>query len=444
MEMEFSPFTLIAGVNASGKSNLFDALQLLSRLAEANNLKKAFAEQRGEFLELFTQYGINDYAKKMSFTLDMLVPKTVMDAWGSEAKLKYTRLRYELQISRTSNPNGFEELFVTHESLVNLKHNEDSWIKKINKNQREYWRPSVATGRRGVPYMETTLENGIPTVVVPQDGSGGGKKRFPLTNASRTVLSSFDSVDFPHLLAVKEEMKRWKFLQLNPEDLRKPSSKDGNDTISQSGQYLAAALQRIKRQDPYTLREISRKLNNFLPNFVDVDVIDDTENRQYLIKLQDVDGKYYSSRVLSEGTLRVLSLCILEHDPAHNGLLCFEEPENGIHPFRIEAMAELLKDLSTQLEQYDEPLRQVIVNTHSPLLLQIVHKWGPKQQLGIWLADIRKRVMDHEDKRVKIAATSFIPIHPDTDTHPPLFSEQEKKMTMATAQKILNTAAILN
>ncbi|MFT5618359.1 MAG: AAA15 family ATPase/GTPase, partial [Arenicella sp.] len=47
-EMEFTPFTVIAGANASGKSNLFDALKLLSRLAESDNLKKAFKEQRGE------------------------------------------------------------------------------------------------------------------------------------------------------------------------------------------------------------------------------------------------------------------------------------------------------------------------------------------------------------------------------------------------------------
>ena len=31
-EMEFTPFTVIAGANASGKSNLFDSLTLLSRL----------------------------------------------------------------------------------------------------------------------------------------------------------------------------------------------------------------------------------------------------------------------------------------------------------------------------------------------------------------------------------------------------------------------------
>jgi hypothetical protein len=38
------------------RSNLFDALMLISRLAEVENIKKAFKEQRGEFGELFTKF----------------------------------------------------------------------------------------------------------------------------------------------------------------------------------------------------------------------------------------------------------------------------------------------------------------------------------------------------------------------------------------------------
>ena len=51
-EMTFTPLTIVAGANASGKSNLFDALKLLSRLAETD-LKTAFSEQRGNPIELF-------------------------------------------------------------------------------------------------------------------------------------------------------------------------------------------------------------------------------------------------------------------------------------------------------------------------------------------------------------------------------------------------------
>ena len=38
-EMEFTPLTIVAGTNAAGKSNLFDALNLLSRLAEVEYIQ---------------------------------------------------------------------------------------------------------------------------------------------------------------------------------------------------------------------------------------------------------------------------------------------------------------------------------------------------------------------------------------------------------------------
>ena len=353
-EMEFTPLTIIAGTNASGKSNLFDALNLLSRLAESDNLKKAFSEQRGDFIELFTQFGDDKNASDIHFIVEMLVNRKVKDAWGNEADLKYTRLRYELKIKRFTNSSGIEDLAVDFEKLIKLNHQDDKWVRLIPSEYLEYWRPKVITGKRGIPYLDTETENDILTVFAPQDGVGGNKRRFPLNNATRTVLSSFDTVDFPHVLAAKEEMRSWKFLQLNPEDLRQATSKSkGDDIITSSGKNLAAALFRIKQFDTYSLTEISRKLNSFLPNFVQVDVIDDIENKQYVIKLWDADKKEFSSRVLSEGTLRILALCILEYDNNHTGLLCFEEPENGIHPFRINAMANLLIDLSIDFGDID-------------------------------------------------------------------------------------------
>jgi predicted ATPase len=441
-EMEFSPFTVIAGANASGKSNLFDALKLLGRLAEADNLKKAFREQRGEFMELFTQYGENDYANEMSFCVEMLVNQKIKDAWGNEENLKYTRLRYELKIKRYTNSAGIEDLAVTYEHLENLKHQEDKWIKLIPQNSRDYWRPKVVTGKRGIPYIKTENENGgIDTVLVPQDGKTGNKRRFPLNNASRTVLSSFETIDFPHVLAAKEEMRSWQFLELNPEDLRQPTNKNtGEDTLSQSGKNLAAVLYRIKQEDPYILREISRKLQTFLPDFIEVDVIDDTENKQYLIKIKDKDKKWYSSRVLSEGTLRILALCILEYDNKHKGLLCFEEPENGIHPLRIEAMAKLLKGLSLDFNDTEMPLHQVIVNTHSPVLVYQINKWQNDNNVSIWYAEMRNRITDINGKRISLSITSILPVVKDNQLSIVL-SEQDKKLTLANVRRYLETAS---
>jgi predicted ATPase len=443
-EMEFTPFTVIAGANASGKSNLFDALTLLSRLAETDNLKRAFSEQRGEFIELFTQYGDDNYASEMEFVIEMLVNKNIKDAWGNDSKLKYTRLRYELSIKRITNSSGIQDLVVSKENLLKLNHQEDIWVSSIiPKKSLEFWRPKVGTGKRGIPYIETVNENNFDIIQVPQDGTTGNKRRFPLSNATRTVLSSFDTIDFPHVLAAKEEMKSWKFLQLNPEDLRQATSKNnGEDIISVSGKNLAAALFRIKQTDKYSLIEISRKLNSFLPNFIEVDVVDDNENKQYLIKLKDVDKKEFSSRVLSEGTLRILALCILEFDEKHTGLLCFEEPENGIHPFRIKAMTELLKDLSVDFNETEIPLRQVIVNTHSTVLVGNMDFWNKDKNVSIWYAQMRTSISNLNDKRLKINATKISPVLKDNSLLQLrlVFSEQDRKLTLSIVNDYLQTA----
>lgn len=447
-EMGFTPLTVIAGSNASGKSNLFDALKLLSSLAETDNIKRAFKGQRGDFLELFTQYEDGEYAKEMTFEVDMLVNQSVTDAWGNTEMLKYTRLKYELKIERFTNEAGLDDIQLTHERLINLKHQEDTWIKSIPAKNREAWRPKVTTGKRGIPYMDTTEYNGKPTVEVPQDGTTGNKRRFPLSKASRTVLSSFDTIDFPHVLAAKEEMKSWKFLQLNPDLLRKPTDKStGEDQIGEGGENLAAALHRISIKSPWALAEISRKLQVFVPEFIEVQVVDDHENKQFVIKLIDKDGKTYSSRVLSEGTLRILALCILEHDELHTGLLCFEEPENGIHPFRIKAMAELLKDLSTDFEPENLPLRQAIVNTHSPALINVIDQWTnePKvadSNVSLWYTKIASAIVRVGARRFKMNISKITSVEKVQKRQLSFLTpEADQKITTATVRKLLQTAS---
>ncbi|MGB1205232.1 MAG: AAA family ATPase [Chitinophagales bacterium] len=450
-EMEFTPFTVVAGANASGKSNLFDALMLLVRLTENDHIKKAFskqqgdtAQQRGEFLEQFTKYGNNEYANELYFKVEMLVNRIVTDAWGSKANLKYTRLRYELKLERYTNEIGMEDVKVIYEELVKINHKDDKWIKNISKKHLEFWRPKVKTGKRGMPYIKTEEENDLPIVLVPQDGTTGNKRRFPLNNATRTVLSSFDTVDFPHVLAAKEEIKSWKFLQFNPIDLREPTDKEsGAYAVSSSGKNLAATLYRIQKEDEYSLFDISRKLNSFLPNFKKVEVIDDLAKNRYFIKLTDTANKEYPSTVLSEGTLRFLALCILEYDDTQTGLLCFEEPENGIHPFRIKDMAKLLKDLSIDFSDEEMPLRQIIVNTHSTLLVkEVLELYLHNSEVSIWLSAIANRniKIDDNSRRQEINITKMINLISDNKLDR-LFSKLDKdnqvKMKNRALSKVL-------
>jgi len=444
--MEFSPLTVIAGTNASGKSNLFDAIQLLSRLAGAD-LRTAFSEQRGEAAELFTQYGEDSYAEEMYFGVELLLNKTVRDNWGGKADLKYTRLRYELKIKRNISDSGLENLYVIHEHLETIKHDEDSWVKKLLPNKtRESWRPKVSSGRRQSPYIETDSSRGA--IIIRQDEKGGGRKEFPISaGITQTILSGVNSVDFKHAFAVGEELKNWKFLQLNPQALREPTRQDigMRDSITQSGENLAAALHRIKLSDEYALKDISRKLNNLLPNITEVNVYNDKANKQYIIKIKSEDGREFSSRVLSEGTLRLLALCIFQFDEQHNGLLCFEEPENGIHPARMKDMTCLLKDLSVDFLDTDMPLRQVIVNTHSPLLVSEIFNLGLQPHATVWLSQLVTMISEVNGKKLKLQISKILPVEGDFIADKKglssiNFPEPERKLVFNQLKKYLENA----
>ncbi|HQU82515.1 MAG TPA: AAA family ATPase [Pyrinomonadaceae bacterium] len=415
-EMEFSPLTIVAGVNASGKSNLFDALQLLSRLAETD-LKTAFKEQRGESSELFTNYGEDEsgeslYADEITFSVEMLIDKKVKDNWGGEATLKYTRLRYDLCIRRDKDSRGIDNLFVKYEKLEKLDSSKDQWEKVfIPSEVSDNWRPKVITGKRSKPYIYTEEKSGVITIKLPQDGKPGGKETA--ANAiAQTVLSGTNSVDFPHVFAAREEMRNWKFLQLNPQSLREPTRQDlgSQDTITQTGENLAAALYRIKLDEESLLKHISRRLNKLLPQITEVQVHDDKANKQYIIKVKNDDGREFSSRVLSEGTLRLLTLCILQYDENHKGLICFEEPENGIHPFRLKAMAELLKDLSVDFADVEMPLRQIIVNTHSPVLVSKIFELEEQNLLKVWFSELVTQITTVKNKRLKMYITKMLSV----------------------------------
>ena len=100
----------------------------------------------------------------------------------------------------------------------------------------------------------------------------------------------------------------------------------------------------------------------------------DRDDKRELLTLEVTgrDGTVYPARSLSDGTLRFLALTVLDMNPEPRGVICLEEPENGIHPERIPVILEVLRDIAVDTEEpVDDtnPLRQVIVNTHSPAVV---------------------------------------------------------------------------
>ena len=184
-EIVFKPFVTIAGSNGSGKSNLFDAIRLLSSLAE-KDLRTAFGEQRGTFSELFTQYSKGQRADKMQFAVELFIDPTVKDDFNKGATLGHQRLRYELHVSRRKEErSNLERLYVDYEVLRFINRGEDTWWKEFRLGDE--WKSSKMS-RSYKPYINTEEKNGVRVISIRQDGIRGGKPT-PIQDLERSVLS---------------------------------------------------------------------------------------------------------------------------------------------------------------------------------------------------------------------------------------------------------------
>jgi predicted ATPase len=385
--VDLAPFVVIAGLNGAGKSNLFDAISLLSDLAKMN-IREAFSKQRGSALELFTRYGKDHTATEMEFAVEMLLDKTIRDSWGSEATLDFTRLRYELKIERRPDKYGVERLFVKYEALIPIPTSHDHWYDAYVGPYNKSWRPNKSNNREF--FIATGFHGNKEEIVILQKGMNDDTHREQnIEYLESTMLSGASDIQYAHAFAAREAMRNWNLLHLNPEELSKPSaSLQSSGQMSPDGAGLASTLYRIKQESPVIFNDISIELMSLVPDISMIDVKLDPNEDNYVISLEMEDGRTFSSKVFSEGTLRMLALLTLKHDEKHQGVLCFEEPENGVNPRRIAQLSSLLRDLSTIFEEdpkADFPIRQVLINTHSPVLVGEVKKMKNFDQWGMLL-----------------------------------------------------------
>ena len=392
IDVRFGPFTCIAGANGVGKSNLFDAIMFLSALAEKPLLDaaKSVRDEEGrssDIHSLFHRVG-NTYDNEMTFEAEMIVPEKGFDDLGQSAKAKITFLRYLIKIGYRAEKSGSLELL--HEVLAHINLG-DASRHLLFDHKATSWRKSAVRGRRsGGAFISTEGEGKERIIKLHADGEGGGRPRLiSAATLPRTVLSTVNAAENPTALMAKREMQSWRLLQLEPAALRNPDEITAPTKMGANGVHLAATLYHLPKTkqtiepegverngtDILSTRvyaQSSNRLTELIDDVRDVSVDYDEKRELLTVMLTGRDGTPHSARSLSDGTLRFLALGVLELDTESSGLICLEEPEKGIHPERIPAMLNLLGDIATDVDEPigpDNPLRQVIINTHSPAVV---------------------------------------------------------------------------
>jgi predicted ATPase len=143
-----------------------------------------------------------------------------------------------------------------------------------------------------------------------------------------------------------------------------------NGSMERTGQGIAYALVDILLSNRKGFDELEERLKFLVPNIQKIS-LPRSSNQSFSLQLID---KYSENPIpasdVSDGTLRILAFLTALYQQETLSIICFEEIENGVHPWLLHKMMELLKIVSTE-GITGKPV-QVLITTHSPVLLNYV------------------------------------------------------------------------
>ena len=296
--------TVLVGPNASGKSNVLSALNLLNAMTSAENPPPTKLIQ-----DCLWAGEVNN----ITFEL--------------QAKVESTVAAYKLELSNNSdNPFVAEELLLKGETDV----------------------------------QAISIANGEGTV---KDENGDNETNYKSNKLA--LKSAGDYGNKPITRSLTEFIKGWEFYNFDTgyirgslteflhekKEIREAPKLDGY------GRNLADVLWNLHKNSPESFQNISESLASITNLEIDQYLIDD----QNQFCLLEGYKNPIPLRSASDGTLRLVAYNILLNEPELPPLIAIEEPEQNLHPGA-------LTDIANVLEQIAERSQVIITTHSSQLL----------------------------------------------------------------------------
>lgn len=138
--------------------------------------------------------------------------------------------------------------------------------------------------------------------------------------------------------------------------------------MERSGRGIAYSLADILLNDRERFDELESRLVGLIPNVSGI-VIERLEGtNEFRLFLKDAHSNYrIPSSEISDGTLRILAFLTALYQPGQGKIICFEEPENGVHPWLLSQLVQLANDATDG--KIAKRKFQFVITTHSPILV---------------------------------------------------------------------------
>lgn len=350
-----SPFQVLIGPNASGKSTFLDVIAFIADILNKPSLSDAVRDRAPSFHNL-TWMNASDW---LELAIETDIPERFLS--------NYQRIRYEIRLGIDDATN---ELALLTESLWFLT--TPTPIKKkvaqlfpvlldipdrITRERQQHtpagWRKIVSKIDKGNDYFKsekTEWNNNFRL----------GPKRPALANLPEDEERFPISIWFKRYIS--EGVQR---IMLNSEALRRPSPPLSPRTFLPDGSNLPWVIFELETKAPERFKEWLQHVRTALPDIENISTNERSEDRHRYLVIEYKTGLQAPSWVVSDGTLRLLALTILAYIPDLTGIYLIEEPENGIHPRAVETVFQSLSNV------YDA---QIFLATHSPIILSMTEQ----------------------------------------------------------------------
>ena len=335
--LQLGRLTVLIGANASGKSNVIEALHLLSRIAEGERLSLLGGHSKQE--EKIFRGGVEKLGYRGSKAFEISCVTTESE-WN------------HFSITLTLGKDG--DLHVTKEK--------------------------ISSRNSTVPLYEITSAPqgaGSDVFVTYNNFARGGKKPSIVCSSHMAIFTQLLSeIRFRQentksreiIPGVAEKYVQWLssivFLEPEPGAMRAYGHKV-DKVLKEHGENLSGVIYNLCLNP-----DLKRMVLDFVQSLPEQDIKDidfmETPRDEVMLKLTETFGgtsTTYDASILSDGTLRVLSIAAAMLSSPEQSIVVIEEIDNGVHPSRA---SDLLRRISNIAK--DRDLR-VLISSHNPALL---------------------------------------------------------------------------
>jgi predicted ATPase len=304
------PLSILIGTNASGKSNVLDALQFLQRIASGANVKDALSSLRG---------GLDWVVKKPNNIFSLSVTNQILD----------DKYQYTIRCNIKEN----QDVIIVDECLAVLNHKKEfryhTDYQGISSLYVQFFSKKINTeGESGIPIWCGSVAMNI----------GVSVRRIAIFNPIASTMTNYSTL----------------------------SDQIDSDAGNIAG-VLAALSSRKQKEIEDTLTQYASRLPERDIHRVYAEKVGKLgkDAMLYCDEKWGESGEVFTvdARAMSDGTLRFLAILTALLTLPEGSLLAIDEVDNGFHPSRAHLLLEALQTIGKQRNI------DVLVTTHNPALL---------------------------------------------------------------------------